>query len=240
MKAILLSLAVLALTGCAALQDDNPYEPAPFYAQFLDTGSDLDTAIAYHLGALREDPASPVHHNELGRLLMDKGFPKDAAREFERAINNDSSFYPAWYNLGLVRASLGNQNSAKRAFRRAVSLRKGHGPALFELGLMEEKAGDQKAAVALYAKALRHNPELLEVGHNPRVLDSRLIHLALIAKYPREHARESASFQGAPTGYQPPSTLEDAPSPQSDPKDIVTPSAPATDPGTQETPPSRP
>ena len=239
MKSILLSLAVLALSGCAALQDDNPYEPAPFYAQFLDTGSDLDAQIGHHIEALRQDPRSPIHHNELGRLLVQKGFPNDAAREFERAINTDSSFYPAWYNLGLVRASLGNEHGAKRAFRRTVKLRKGHGPALFELGLMEEKAGDHNAAVALYAKALRHNPELLEVRHNPRVLDSRLIHLALIAKYPREHAAESASFQDAPSGYERPSMAEEeAPSPQPAAEDIVTPSAPVTDPGTQETPPS--
>lgn len=239
MKASLLFVAVLSLSGCAALQDRNPYEPAPFYTQFLDTGSDLDQQIAYHVDALRQNPRSPVHHNELGRLLMQKDFPSDAAREFERAINADSRFYPAWYNLGLVRASLGNENGARRAFRRTVQLRKGHGPALFELGLMEEKSGDHRTAVAYYAKALRHNPELLEVRHNPRVLDSRLIHLALLAKYPREHARESASFQDAPSGYVGRSTGEDdAPSHQPEAEEIVTPSAPVTDPGTQETPPS--
>ncbi|MGZ8710496.1 MAG: tetratricopeptide repeat protein, partial [Thermoanaerobaculia bacterium] len=217
------------------LQDDtSPYED-PFYAQFLNTGSQLDARITQTLAALRENSDSAVLHNELGSLLVQKDFPKDAAREFERAVNADSSFYPAWYNLGLVRAAMGDESGARRAFKRTVHYRKGHGPALFELGLMAEKAGDHGDAVDLYAKALRHNPELLDVRSNPRVLDSRLMHRALIEKYQRQHFRDSASFQAAPSGYVPPE--RDAPSNQPAAEDIVTPAAPVTDPGTQTPPP---
>src|SRR3954462_1001951 len=46
---------------------------------------------------------------------------------------------------------------------------------------------------------------------NPRILDSKLIDLALLKAYPKEHARESMSFQATPPGYvqqglEPPST----------------------------------
>jgi tetratricopeptide (TPR) repeat protein len=234
MKPILIIVLAFSLAGCATLQDKDPYED-PFYEQFLNTGSDLDTRITQTLASLRENSDSPVLHNELGALLIQKDFPKDAAREFERAVNLDSNFYPAWYNLGLVRASLGDESGARRAFRRTVHYRKGHGPAHFELGLMAEKAGDHSDAVDHYAKALRHNPELLDVRVNPRVLDSRLMHRALIQKYAREHARESASFQNAPSGYVPPE--RDAPSRQPAAEEIVSPSPPVTDPGTQTPPP---
>lgn len=237
MNRILLALVALSLAACTTTyRDDNPYETPPFYARFLNTGSTLDAQIAQTLDALRQNPDSATLHNELGHLLMAKDFPKDAAREFERAINLDSRFYPAWYNLGLVRASLGDQIGARRAFRRTVRLRKGHGPAHFELGLLEEKAGDKFAAVEHYAKALRHNPELLDVRFNPRVLDSRLMHLALIDRYPREHARESASFQPTPSGYVQPE--REAPSRQPTAPEIVPPAPPVTDPGTQQPPPS--
>ena len=236
MQRLLITAVALSFAGCAVFQQDpTPYDPPPFYARFLNTGSDLDAQIATTLDALREDPDSPVLHNELGRLLVAKDFPQDAAREFERAINLDSRFYPAWYNLGLVRASLGDASGARRAFRRTVNYRKGHGPALFELGLMAEKAGDDREAVAYYAKALRHNPELLNVRHNPRVLDSHLMHLALIEKYPRDHARESAIFQAPPDGYVEPA--REGASDEATAEEIISPSAPVTDQGTQQTPP---
>ena len=231
MKRILLTAVALTLAGCAAMQDQTPYDPPPFYAKFLNTGSELDFQITQTIDALRANPHSPVLHNRLGQLLVLKKFPKDAAREFERAVNLDSDFYPAWYNLGLVRESLGDVSGARRAFRRTVNYRKGHGPALFELGLMAEKAGDNVAAVDYYARALHHNPELLNERVNPRVLDTRLMHLALLEKYPREHARESVIFQAAPVGYVEPG--REAPSDVPDPAEIVTPAPPATDPGTQ-------
>ena len=237
MKRTLLTVVAISLAACTSTfqRDTNPYDPPPFYARYLDTGSDLDARISQTLDALREDPDSPVLHNDLGRLLIAKDFPRDAAREFERAINIDSRFYPAWYNLGLARAQLGDQNGARRAFRRTVGLRKGHGPAHFELGLLEEKAGDSTSAVEHYTKALRHNPELLDVRVNPRVLDSRLMHLALIERYPLKHAADSAGFQNAPSGYVQPE--REAPSRQPTAPEIVPPTAPVTDPGTQTPPP---
>ncbi|HUP44779.1 MAG TPA: tetratricopeptide repeat protein [Thermoanaerobaculia bacterium] len=237
MTRILIAAVALSLAGCAALHDPNPYDPPPFYAQFLNTGSELDAEIAHNLEALRQQPGSPVLHNRLGQLLVVKKFPKDAAREFERAINLDSGFYPAWYNLGLVRQSLGDTTGARRAFRRAVNYRKGHGPALFELGLLAEKAGDHSAAIDYYSKALHHNPELLNVRINPRVLDSRLMYLALVEKYQRDHDRESAIFQPPPTGYVEPAHR--APSDEATAAEIVTPAPPVTDPGTQTPPPGR-
>jgi len=239
MKRILPLIAILALAGCALTNgNDNPYEKAPFYARYLNTGSTLDARIQQLLTALRDNPDSAPLHNELGQLLVAKGFPNDAEREFERAINEDGDFYPAWYNLGLVRASRDDYTGASRAFRRTQSLKKGHPEALFQLGLIEEKRGDTEQAIAYYAKAIRHNRAMLDVKYNPLVLDSKLIPLALLENYNREHARAGAAFQGTPMGYSAPST--EAPSPQAPADQIVSPSAPLTDPATQTPPPKPP
>lgn len=238
MKRLGLFIAAITLAACAANRSNtNPYEKAPFYAQFLNTGSTLDSRIQAALAGLRANPNSAVLHNELGSLLVQKQFPKDAAREFERAINADSNFYPAWYNLGLVRASLGDRLGARRAFHRTVRIRKGHGPALFELGLMAEAKGDNEEAIEYYAKAFRHNRELLDVRMNPRILDTKLVGLTLLRNYDIDKARISASYAPAPSGYVQPAEREKAASPQAAPQNIVTPSAPATDPGTQTPPP---
>lgn len=241
MKRILLvALAALTAAGCAAVGDRDPYA-SPFYARYLNTGSILDTQIRSALDAVRQSPEAPDLHNDLGVLLVEKGFPKDAAREFERAVNLDRRYYPAWYNLGLVRASFGDELGARRALRRTVALKPGHAAALFQLGLIEEKRNHTDRAIALYAKAYGINPSLLDVEVNPRILDSRLTHLALLELYPAEHTRESMQLQTLPIARESlmPQQVP-APSDVPAPQQIVPPTAPATDPAKQPAPPEKP
>lgn len=237
MKRILIfAAAVVSLTACTAdsrNRSESPYQN-PFYAKYLNTGSQLDAEISRTLLALQQNPDSPELHNTLGTLLVEKGFPKDAEREFERAVNLDSGFYPAWYNLGLVRAARGDELGSKRALGRTVDLKPGHAAALFQLGLVEEKRGHSERAVELYAKAFAINPALLEVDVNPRILDTKLIHLALLRLYPDAHSRGSMQFQGSSIAREP--QPQAAPSPQAAPQKIVPPAAPVTDPAMQPTP----
>lgn len=233
-RLLMISVAVLALTltisGCAELldRDANPYDN-PFYAKYLDTGSALDAQIQRTLEAVRQNPGSARLHSDLGTLLVQKGFPKDAEREFERAVNADSHYYPAWYNLGLVRASRGEEFGARHAFRRTIAYKPGHAAALFQLGMIEEKRQNTGRAIELYAKAYGINPGLLDIRVNPRILDSRLTALALLKMYPKTHERQSMQFHGAPSGYREP-VPQQAPSPEAPPAKIVPPAPPPTDP----------
>jgi tetratricopeptide (TPR) repeat protein len=238
MKRTLLLVATLASFGCAQLRDlrkpDEPPYQNPFYAKYLTSGTALDAQIQRTLERLREDENNPQLHNELGALLVPKGFPNDAEREFERAINIDGDYYPAWYNLGLVRAARGDEGGARRAFERTVRHKPGHAMALFQLGLIEEKLKHTDRAIELYAKALRINPALIEPDVNPRVLDTHLIHRVLIANYTKEHARDTMQFQGVSVPVpRKAAAPQAAPSPEAPPAQIVPPTAPATDPSRQ-------
>jgi tetratricopeptide (TPR) repeat protein len=237
-----IAVATLAITGCSELREltskENPYDN-PFYAKYLTTSSPLDAAIQRTLEAVRQNPDSARAHNDLGMLLVQKGFPKDAEREFERAVNADVHFYPAWYNLGSVRASHGDDFGARHAFYRTIRYKPGHANALFQLGLIEEKRRNVEKAVKLYAKAYSINPALLDVAVNPRILDSRLTHLAMLELYPKKHWKDSIQFQGTPSSYREPSR-EQAPSPQAAPEKIVPPAAPVTDPSQQQPAPPVP
>jgi tetratricopeptide (TPR) repeat protein len=233
MKRLLLLAATVALAACASTHhDQNPYAN-PFYARYLNTGTPLDAQISATINQLQANPRSANLHNTLGQMLLQKGFPKDAEVEFERAVNADSHFYPAWYNLGLIRMSRGNWAGSHYAFARTVHYKPGHSAALFQLGLMEEKRNHQGAAIDYYAKAFSINHALLDVRVNPRILDSKLVDLALLKAYPKEQARLSMSFQPTPPGYVQQGLEPAAPSPQPAAKDIVTPSAPVTDPAVQ-------
>jgi len=243
-RTFLFALAIVATAGCAAIDnlgrddDRNAYEN-PFYAKYLNTGSQLDADITRTLESLRQNPDSAEAHNRLGAMLIEKGFPKDAEREFERAIDVDDDYYAAWYNLGLVRAAHGNELGARRAFKETIDLKPGHAAALFQLGLVEEHRHHRDRAVELYAKAYSINPALMDVRVNPRVLDSDLMHLALLKMYPKEHTRRSMQFQGGPAAAATPvpaTTTQEAPSPQQPATSIVTPVAPVTDPSQQAPP----
>ncbi|MEA2569958.1 MAG: protein O-mannosyl-transferase [Acidobacteriota bacterium] len=237
----LLAIAATALAGCSMTLHrnfDNAYSKAPFYAKYLNPpASQLDAAIQRDLDQLRANPHSAHVHNDLGQLLVQKGFPKDAEVEFHRAVADDKRFYPAWYNLGLLQSAHDDFSGARSSFKETVDLKPGHANALFQLGLMEERRHNSDAAVHYYVKALSINHQLLDVRVNPRVLDSKLIPVALIGLYPSEHNRESMAFQGTPPGYAQP-TAAPAVSPQAAPQNIVTPSAPITSPAMQSPPPT--
>lgn len=238
MKRTLLLLVTLAAFGCTQFRDVTAadYE-APFYAKYLNTGSALDARISRTLDALRAEPNAAHLHNELGMLLVQKGFPRDAEREFERAIDADRKYHEAWYNLGLIRAAHGDEGGARRAYSNTIEHKPGHAHALFQLGLIEEKLKHTDRAVDLYAKAFGINPKLMEVSTNPRILDTQLLHLALIKMYPNTHDRQSMQFQGMGAGPRMTPQQPQAPSNQPSPQQIIPPTAPATDPS-QQRPPS--
>jgi tetratricopeptide (TPR) repeat protein len=237
---LVLAAAALTLFGCASIRykNKNPYAHRLFIEQFLDPRNPLDAQIENAINGMRANPRSATLHNQLGQLLREKGFPKDAEVEFERAVDADPTLFSAWYNLGLIRQARGDYPGALFAYRRTLHYRKGHSAALFQLGLMEEQRHNTEAAVEYYAKAFLINNRLLDVRVNPRILDSKLIPLALLRLYPIEHAKESTQFEPTPPGYIQ-QNIERAPSPQPPASAIVPPSAPVTNPA-QQTPPPKP
>ena len=242
---VMAALPALASMACLSLNraidrkihGDNPYAKPVFYSQYLTPTSPLDKRIQRDLDALRANPQSATMHNDLAGLLVAKGFPKDAELEFERAVYADRDFYPAWYNIGLLRSGRGEFLSARSAFRETVRIKPGHAAALFQLGLLEEARHDDDAAVDYYAKAFGINRTLLDLRSNPRIADTKLLGRALLRMYKTDHVRESLQLQPNPQGYvdRPP---EPAPSKQPAASQIVTPAAPATSPGAQTPPPA--
>ena len=242
----LIAVAAILAAGCSLTKAHTRQSPKnayanPFYMRFVNPAVPLDAAIQRDVQILRANPDSAVTHNDLGQLLVQKGFPKDAEVEFERAVNADRRMYPAWYNLGLARAARNDSIGARFAFDRTLYYHPGDAWAHFQAGLLAEQRGDMEGALDHYSKAILRNHSLLDVKVNPRILDSKLIHLALIRAYPNEHARDTMLFQGTPAGYGERNSAAEPPavSPQPAAEKIVTPAPPLTDPSRQ-TPPKKP
>ncbi|HUF18992.1 MAG TPA: hypothetical protein VMS12_13185, partial [Thermoanaerobaculia bacterium] len=143
------AVLISVFTGCTSMDrlvdrvkhGSNPYLDEPFYGRYMDPANPTDQQILLRVDALRQNPDSAVLHNELGSLLLHRRFPKDAEREFQRATFSDPKFYPAWYNLALVRLSRNDRSGADQALRRTLDLKPGHASAHFQLGLIEEGRG---------------------------------------------------------------------------------------------------
>ena len=208
-KILYLALLPLLTTSCLSLQSridraihgENPYQEPPFYTRYLNANSDLDRRIAANVEALRQNPRSAALHNDLGALLLEKGFPKDAEVEFRRALAIDDDLYAAWYNLGITRESRGDETGAMRAFGETIDRKAGHPMAHFQLGLLLERQGRHERAIEHYARAFEINDRLLSPKVNPRILDTQLVDRALLRIYERQHSRASVRFEATPTGY---------------------------------------
>lgn len=243
-KRLALLTAVLTLASCQSISRHfdkvrhgaNPYQEAPFYSRYLTPDSPLDVRIATVVSQLKTNPNSATLHNELGALLLERRFPNDAELEFQRATYIDNDFYPAWYNLGLLREAKGDNGGAITALRRTLKARPGHGAARFHLGLLYENQGRNEAAIEQYVKAFAIDHALLDVRTNPRILDSKLIHRALLQMYGSEHAQEAIVFQPPPAGY----TDQESPSHQPTADEIVAPSSPITSQAVQPPPVANP
>ncbi|MDX1582081.1 MAG: hypothetical protein R3338_00615 [Thermoanaerobaculia bacterium] len=233
---VALLAVVFVVSGCSSLQnrvarlfDDDPYAEEPFYYRYLHPeDSALDAEIVRTLEEVKADRSSAELHNRLGALLVEKGFPKDAEKEFRRAVWADEKFYPAWYNIALARLARGDRNGAVRALRQTLDVKPGHAAAHFQLALLLEKRGMTDDALHHYVEAYRINKALLDVRVNPLLLDSDLVGLALLRLYPHEHVLRALRFEPAPRGYERPveEVDHDAPSEVAEPEEIVTPAPP--------------
>lgn len=206
---------LLALTSCASWEEGKRKKSEresyanPFYMKYLDDGSALDREIKLRVEALRADPTSPVMHNELGALLFDRRFPKDARYEFERALDFDKRFYPARYNLAILELAEGNPGRARRLLNTVVDQKPGHAEAHFTLGLIHEKDGRTSTAIDHYVKAYTIDPDMLKMKRNPRLVESELVTETLLTMYGQSRARASVVFLPAPDGYEPPKPKEE-------------------------------
>jgi len=209
MKRLVVALLAVALaSGCASSRAEHERKKAeresyqnPFYLKYLNPENKLDQHIYARIETLRANRDDPVAHNELGALLFQRGFPKDAEYEFKKALELDKEFYPAWFNKGLVHLSRNELSSARRAFKKAIDIKPGFGEAQFHVGLVYEMQGRRSAAIDHYAKAFSINWDLLDPRINPRIVDCELKARALMEMYSRHHASAAARFSGPHSDY---------------------------------------
>jgi cytochrome c-type biogenesis protein CcmH/NrfG len=62
--------------------------------------NEVSDFIAHYMQSLQANPTDPSLHNVLGVALAKQGSLDMAIKHYETALIHDSSFFPAYYNLG--------------------------------------------------------------------------------------------------------------------------------------------
>ncbi|MCY7390962.1 MAG: tetratricopeptide repeat protein, partial [Leptolyngbyaceae cyanobacterium CAN_BIN12] len=123
-------------------------------------------AVDYLKQGLKLKPNVPGALFDLGNAyLMLKRFP-EAIAQYEQAVAQDKSFWPAINNIGLIQYEVGDENAALKQWQRAADL--------------DTKAAEPRLAIAaaLYAKGKRDQG--LSSGDAALRLDSRYADLKFL------------------------------------------------------------
>ena len=146
---------IIAVTA-AELQAE---APASTYAQRPDSISIANDSIAEDEGSSAF--ADAVVLNDSGVSLLAAGNAKDALTLLQRAVQTDSSYARAHFNLGISFASLNHPSEAIREYKLAAQLRPSYYKPLFNLGLLYSDLEDYEEAAQWLAKAIsiRKSPD---------------------------------------------------------------------------------
>jgi tetratricopeptide (TPR) repeat protein len=157
------------------------------FERFLSPDRPADRAIMSYMALEKAGKATSTDLANLGVLILEKGFPRDAEHYLRAALKLDGDNYEAAYRLGLVLQRQGYDLKAMRYYKRTLKARPGYAQARFMLALAEESCGRRDTAIRDYVRAYRHAPDLANPDLNPLVYDSRLQTEAAL-RYYREKA----------------------------------------------------
>lgn len=170
---VICSLALgLAWAGEGQTPDDRGKDPV--FVRWMQPDNPVDQTILQYWERAKIDDLSAEELVDLGTMLFHRGYPADAIKIYQRALEADSDLYEAWFRIGFVNHREGEEEAARHAYKKCLKRRPGHGWCNFYLGLLEEQTGHPSKALEHYRRAFTHAPELANPGYNPEVLSSDL------------------------------------------------------------------
>jgi hypothetical protein len=159
------------------------------YKESLDPGIPRHRAVLDTLSLLEANPKDAGLKNDLGCLIAQEGFWRDALREFDEAADLDRKDGRPYFNAGLVKAAKGEWRGARSYFQRATKRDPGNWPAWWMVGFAQEQLGNESAAVAAYKVSLRVDASLFDVAVNPFAAWTHLKARVFLESYEIRRAR---------------------------------------------------
>jgi tetratricopeptide (TPR) repeat protein len=167
-------IGLLAFGGTAEVPPNERGPDDPIWVEWMDPANPRDMTILDYWDREKRGELGPAARVDLGTMLFERGYPKDAVRMYRRALKEDSGLYEAWFRIGLVSHRQGDFDDARYAYKKCLKQLIGHGWCNFYLGLLEEQTQHPSKALEYYQRAFAVAPELADPNVNPEVLYSRL------------------------------------------------------------------
>ena len=195
-------LGVMAAAGNTIGAPSTREAGEPIFMRWLNPDDPQDETIRYYWNLAQQDKLTPFELVDLGTMLFERGWPKDAVHVYRDALRKDPRLYEAWFRIGLVKQREHDVDAARDAYRRCLKLLTGHGWCNFYLGLLEERTGHPSRALHYFERAYKFAPELADPAVNPEVLSSKLQLGAVI-----RHTQGEEFTQAAPMSYLEPNKI---------------------------------
>ena len=138
----------------------------PLAARTHIRGYDFRSAWTLYPKELSINPASRMTAWALGRMEDAAGNRKEAKRLFERVIELDPLYYPAFIDLGYVERDLGDTGRSDRWFEAAYALAPADPEVLIQLAENRRMKGDSAAAEFFYREAVKYPIHPLGISQN--------------------------------------------------------------------------
>ena len=124
---------------------------------------DPDAAVTAYQRALAGRPDLADAHNNLGRLLHDRGELAAAEAHYRLALCVDRSVALYWFNLGVAVEDAGRTAEAMAAYEQALALDAHIADAHFNLARLIEHAARRSGDEILLRRAVRHLKQYREL-----------------------------------------------------------------------------
>jgi tetratricopeptide (TPR) repeat protein len=148
-----------------------------FYGKFLIDSGNIKDGIFVLKKSLKVGPELIWLHNNVGDILRQQKDFDNAFRSLSDAISLDSSYSPAYYNMGLLYLEKKDDNNAIEYFKKAYQYDKTDSDSLFQLSKIYQRKGyenfvDGKIddAITEYKKAIEYTPSSADIYYNIGVI----------------------------------------------------------------------
>jgi len=199
----------------------------PMFVRWLVADDPGDETIRDYWERAERGELDAPELTDFGTMLFYRGYPKDAVRNFQKALDIDPELYEAWFRIGLVEHSQGNLREARKAYLKCLKKLTGHGWCNFYLGLLEEQLGHSTEALNYFRRAFKFAPELSDPKVNPEMMTSELAFAAKLREYDRVGFSENLPMRYLQPGKveRLRASFEPEPEPDSSPQEVGEPVA---------------